>query len=386
MIHKIVYPIIGLLILWGIIAPLQAQTTRSIQVAQDTSYTDHVSLKQDSKDMDLMVKFVFDEPNNVLTVSLVSYRNLFVFHNDVRYKQVVKCKKLRPERFPYVVETDAEAKYKLTKELRNQIVGSKKKHVFKRWIEYEGLQPQPTDYKMVNDYIEQKFDILDKDTLVTVTLRDILVMEKSSGKKKQYDFLCFSDLNREYQIHIHRNPCLGKEDEMEAAKGLVESIRSNYEALKQKYDSMGTLNQETLLLLDEMRGILLEQFPRKEEKSACSTIRQYWDDYNGYLDSIHQLEEYHLLFEKQRSRLVIGANQILSVARIVDNNTASWLISSDVVEKVDLVNRSQLLLDEINAHLTKDVVMDDEQAAAVSVFRKAESYFKTTCLQGKIKR
>ena len=130
MISKIVCQIIGFLWLVNLTVSLQAQNIRKIQIAQDASYTDHVSLKKDSKDMDLMVKFVFDEPNNVLTVSLVSYRNLFVFQNDVRYKQVVKHKKLRPDRFPYVVEADAEAKYKLTKELRKQIVGSKKKHVF----------------------------------------------------------------------------------------------------------------------------------------------------------------------------------------------------------------------------------------------------------------
>ena len=386
MISKIVCQIIGFLWLVSLTVSLQAQNIRKIQIAQDATYTDHVSLKKDSKDMDLMVKFVFDEPNNVLTVSLVSYRNLFVFQNDVRYKQVVKHKKLRPDRFPYVVEADAEAKYKLTKELRKQIVGSKKKHVFKRWIEYDGLQPQPIDYKMVNDYIEQKFDILDKDTLVTIALRDLLVMEASATKKKQYDFLYFTDLDRKYQICILRNPCLGKDDEIEAARGLVESVRTNYETLQQQYVSMGTSNQETLLLLQEMRGILLEQFPYKKETSACPTVRQYWDSYNCYIDSISQLEEYHLNFEKQRAKLAIGAEQILGVARIVDNNVASWLISKDVVEKVDLVNRCRLLLDEINQHLVEDVVMDEEQASAVSVFRKAEDYFKKTCLQPKKKK
>ena len=386
MISKIVCQIIGFLWLVNLTVSLQAQNIRKIQIAQDASYTDHVSLKKDSKDMDLMVKFVFDEPNNVLTVSLVSYRNLFVFQNDVRYKQVVKHKKLRPDRFPYVVEADAEAKYKLTKELRKQIVGSKKKHVFKRWIEYDGLQPQPIDYKMVNDYIEQKFDILDKDTLVTIALRDLLGMEASATKKKQYDFLYFTDLDRKYQIRILRNPCLGKDDEIEAARGLVESVRTNYETLQQQYVSMGTSNQETLLLLQEMRGILLAHFPYKNETSACPTVRQYWDSYNCYIDSISQLEEYHLNFEKQRAKLAIGAEQILGVARIVDNNVASWLISKDVVEKVDLVNRCRLLLDEINQHLVEDVVMDEEQASAVSVFRKAEDYFKKTCLQPKKKK
>lgn len=64
----------------------------------------------------------------------------------------------------------------------------KRKHIFRQWIEYEGLQPQPTEYKMVNDYIEQTFDILHEMADVSITLRDILVMsERTSRKKIKYD-------------------------------------------------------------------------------------------------------------------------------------------------------------------------------------------------------
>ena len=42
----------------------QAQIVKTITVAQGKSYTDHISLKPDSKDMDLMVKFVFSEVNS----------------------------------------------------------------------------------------------------------------------------------------------------------------------------------------------------------------------------------------------------------------------------------------------------------------------------------
>ena len=242
--NKVVCQIVGLLFLWIGTYPLKAQTVRTIRIAQKQSYTDHVSLKQDSRDMDLIVKFVFDEPNNTLTVSLMSYRNLFVFQDNVRYKQVVKRRKIHPDRLPYVVEADAEMKYRVTKELRNQIVGSKKKHVFKRWIEYEGLQPQPTDYKMVNDYIEQKFDILDKDTLVTVSLCDIMVMEPSQSKKNSYDFLYYTNMDRKYEIHIERNPCLGREEEIEMAESTVENIRTNYTALKERYESQEALRKK----------------------------------------------------------------------------------------------------------------------------------------------
>lgn len=386
MMNKVIFQIICLLIFGGWISPLLAQTKRTVRIAQDKSYTDHVSLKKDSKDMDLIVKFRFDESNNALIVSLMSYRNLFVFYNDVRYKQVVKNKKLRPDRFPYVVEADAEMKYRLTKELRNQLAKPKKKHVFKNWLEYEGLQPQSAEYKMVNDYIEQKFDILEKDTLVSVSLRDMMVMEPSLSKKKSYDFFHYIDLDRKYEVHIERNPCLGREEEIEAASAMVENVRTSYEALKERYGVMDYMSKETLVVLEEMRTVLLEQFPYKEKTSICPSVRGHWDVYNCYVDSIKQLEQISIAFEKQQAVLQIGAEQILGVARIVDNNVASWLVSTDVVEKTDLVKRCQVLIEGINQYLVEGVEMDEEQAVAVSVFRKAERYFNTTCLQNKKKK
>ena len=68
---------------------LTAQTVKTIGVGQDAPYTDHVALLDDSRDMDLMVKFVFNEAENQLTVSLISYRSLFVFREDTRYKMAV---------------------------------------------------------------------------------------------------------------------------------------------------------------------------------------------------------------------------------------------------------------------------------------------------------
>ena len=39
-------------------------------MAQGKSYTDHISLKPDSKDMDLMVKFVFSEDKKIFSFRL----------------------------------------------------------------------------------------------------------------------------------------------------------------------------------------------------------------------------------------------------------------------------------------------------------------------------
>jgi len=73
-----------MLVCCAFLLPLQATTVKSISVSADAPFTDHVSMRNDATDMDLMVKFVFDEAHEQLTVSLISYRSLFVFRDDFR--------------------------------------------------------------------------------------------------------------------------------------------------------------------------------------------------------------------------------------------------------------------------------------------------------------
>ena len=95
---------------------LQAQGVKQVEVSAETPYVDHISLLPGSSDMDLLMKIAFDEPENKLTVSLISYRKLFVFQTNARYSQVVKGSRLRPDRLPYVVASDARVRYAMGKD------------------------------------------------------------------------------------------------------------------------------------------------------------------------------------------------------------------------------------------------------------------------------
>ena len=72
---KVIYT----LLLLGFYGTLQAQSVKQVEVSAETPYVDHISLLPGSSDMDLLVKIAFDEPNNSLTVSLISYRNCSFF-------------------------------------------------------------------------------------------------------------------------------------------------------------------------------------------------------------------------------------------------------------------------------------------------------------------
>ena len=102
----IVNKIICSLILLCMCCSLKAQTVKNIEIDGYNPYVDHISLIEGNTDMDLIIKISFNEPQNSLKVSLISYRKLFVFQNDVRYSSVVRWHKLRPNKLPYVVETD----------------------------------------------------------------------------------------------------------------------------------------------------------------------------------------------------------------------------------------------------------------------------------------
>lgn len=380
--NKILYLLSALCIVWTV----EAQTVKKIRVSQNESYTDHISLNSQNKDMDLIVKIVFNEQENVLVVSLISYRNLFVFQDNVRYSQVVKRRKLRPDRLPYVVESEEKAKYKVVKSLRKQIKGSKKKFVFKDWITYENLLPQPTDYKMVNDYIEQKFDIQgQKDSLVTVSLRDVLIMEQPKPEKKHYALIYMTDIHQKYEIIIERDPCFGNEEKIETTNKLVENIKTAYSSFYSQYEKVSS--EEGFKVLKEMKELLVEQYPLIQEKSLCPQIQNKIDTYNSYVDSIKQTEctDSSVKGINIDIPLQMSADEILGIARNIDSSVAQWLLTTDNIEKKDLVLYCQGLIEQVSAEIKTATSFTDEQSSAITIFRNAERYFEEICKMKKNK-
>ena len=215
---------------------LCAQTVKNITVSQDMAYTDHISLDGDVIDKDVMVKFVFDEAANQLTVSLISHRMIFVFREDIRYKPLIKGRRIRPDMLPYVVNYDPSEQYRISKLFKATVPKPRKKYVFHRWIEYEGLQPAPQEYAMVNDYISQTFDILKKRNSVVVRLRDVMLMNDVSKHldKRRYEIPFGRDLYIEYHVEIMRNPCFGLDEDIASAKAALDGVRKSYRSLRKR--------------------------------------------------------------------------------------------------------------------------------------------------------
>lgn len=363
--------------------PLSAQTVKNIAVSGDNAYTDHISLEGDVTDKDIMVKFVFDEAANQLTVSLISHRMIFVFREDVRFKPLFKGRKLRPDQLPYVVTYDPTDKYMISKLFKSTVPKPRNKYVFHRWIDYEGLQPAPQEYSMVNDYISQTFDILKKRNSVVVRLRDVMLMNDVSKhlNKKRYEIPFGRDLYTEYHVTIQRNPCFGHEDDIASAQAALDGARKSYRNIRKRFANGTVGSEEGLAAFQELKELLMKQYPRKDVQSPCSDVQQSWDTYNMYADSISGLK-CRLVSTGGDSRIIsegISARLLLSRARQIDTAVARWLLSADPIERRDIVLRMEELIKTVNTAVSTQGVYSAEQRKALSVFREAEQYYQKNC-------
>lgn len=367
---------------------LQAQTTKSITVSQADSYTDHLALQNDSKDMDLMVKFVFNEEMNTLTVSVISYRSLFVFWDNTRYKDVVKSNKIHPDKLPYVVSSNRSDHFKLSKKFRKSLPYPHRKYIFKKWIEMEGVQPVDHEIKMVNDYIEQTFNIQGKRSNVTVSLHDLMLMDlvKQKGLSRQYEITYGKDLDTKYQVTIQRNPCFGLDEGVSTANNALAAIRKSFAAFQSKFGSGKVGDEAEQKAFNELKATLAAQFPKNNDSSPCPDIQQAHDQYNLLADSIQNMK---VAVEASASDAlgVIGGEEgralnaklILANAHQLDNTVARWLVSKDETEREDLVMQARDLIKDTSTMIGSGQVSTSEEQNAVNLFRKAEQYFNKVC-------
>ena len=361
---------------------LRSQTVKNITVSQAQSYTDHISLEGDATDKDIMVKFVFDEAANQLTVSLITHRMIFVFREDVRFKPLIKGRKIRPDQLPYVVAYEPKDKYRISKLFKSTVPRPQDKYVFHRWIDYEGLQPVPQEYAMVNDYISQTFDILKKGSSVVVRLRDVMLMSDVSKhiNKRRYEIPFGRDLYTEYRVDIVRNPCFGLDEEIASAKAALDGIRKNFISLRKGFGSGSVDSQESLKTFEALKSQLAEQYPRKTERSHCPDIQQAWDAYNAYGDSISSMS--CKVVAPPRARMGgdgMSARMLLTKARQVDEAVSRYLLSTDPIERRDIIIQTENLIKSCNETINSQGVFNADQQQAVRVFRDAERYFRYNC-------
>lgn len=364
---------------------LMAQTTKDISVADKKTYSDQLAFKDNDKDMQLTVKLLFDEDSNTLTVTLTSPKRLFVFWADSRYKDVFSCSRwLLTKELPYVVSSNTADEFRITRAYRKSLPCCYRQYVFAKWIEVEGLQPVTNDIKLVNDSIVQTFTLQDKSAkTVTVRLRHVLTMDEADhkGSGRQYDITYGKDFNLKYRIALQRDPCIGLEDDIAAAEGSLEAIRTGLAWFQKKYASGKVTDLISLNDYREIKQALTEQFPKKTITSPCPTVQQARDQYNAIVDSI-QLVNVTLdtiaSNNGPKDHTLIAKN-VLSSARMLDSAVTRWLVSKDETERADLIAECRSIINDTSALINENRPQTAEEQQAVDLFRKAEQYFRKVC-------
>ena len=356
---------------------------REITVSQDAPYADHISMDVDATDKDIMVKFAFDEAANQLTVSLISHRMIFVFWDDVRYKPMAKGRRIRPDMLPYVVTFAPTDKFKFSKLFKSTIPSPRSKFVFHRWIDYENLQPAPQEYKMLNDYISQTFDIKKNADKAVVKLHDVMLMNDVSKNlnKRVFEISFGLNLNTEYHVNIQRNPCFGFDEEIQSAQAALDGVKKSYTNLKSKFGGGVVSSQDAKSVFDELKATLMKQFPKKDSQHPCPDLQQALEKYNTYTDSIARMKCRVVDNDAVKGMLGAGVNErmLLSKARQIDASVSRWLMSNDPIERRDIIQNIENLIKSVNADVSSQGVYTTEQRQALSVFREAERYFKNNC-------
>lgn len=359
------------------VLPVLAQTEKNITLSAGTGYTDYLSLSADSKDLDVMLKFKFNETENSITVSLLSYRPLFVFHDDTPFRPAIKRRKLRPQHLTYVVE-ESPYTVKVPRKFRRRFISSKRKFVFSRWISYEGVQPIPATHNLVNDYIEYSFDIFKNRNELTFGFHHLVVADKDNSRpdKPRLIFSYLADLNYTYHITLQRDPCLGAEEELKQASEALEGVRQSYLMFRDSYQGKELQSEDLYKQFLELKEILVNQYPRREVKAACHEVAACWQEYNTYADSLRLVN--CTVYQKPVQIVGVSASLLLEKARQIDSMVTRWINSSDPVEKKDLQALCRKIITEIRLLVEQNGIADDEQQRAWEIFRQADKYYTIT--------
>ena len=359
---------------------LSAQTTKPVTLTDQTPFTDNPVISTKTGDVNLTASLVFDENANTVVLKLQSERKLFVFWQDIKYRKAFHYKQLRTDRLSYNMTGNTADQFRRVPYFYKALPKPHCKYTFHAWAEAQGLKALGTPRKIVNDSLVQTYAIADTAEYISLRLRDILFIDevKQQGASHHYALTYGGDLNTEYQITLHRNPCFGLNAQITAAQNARDAVIRSYESFKSIFNNGIVSSEEGEKLFHELQEALRIQFPVNQDSSACVALQEAYGQYNQYIDSIQALSV-TLQLQQQADERALEVKTILANARSIDSKVARWLTTKDRFEQADIVEQCHTIISDTNEMITQSGTRTQEEWNAVAVFRKAEQYFKRTC-------
>ncbi len=368
--------IILFVLLLGVLS-VKAQQEGVLKLSANQPITDHIDIQtSQGAPVGMIVKILFLEEENAVSVSLISYHTVFALWSDTPYRSAVNWfSRLVPHRLPFANECDENARFKVSSSTKKDIklyTKRKRKYVMRQTLRATGAFPLETSTKIVNDVIEQKF-LIDGDTTnhISIFLGDILFMEKRKPKKEKYHIFAYSKLNKEYKIEIERDHCLNREGDIEVATTAFNTLQSSLVSLNEVKSNTTLSNTvEKKELFDKLKDIAVKRFPKNLKEDKCDVVRDLYARYNALVDS---LQEINLAVDVKSN--IADDKYIRDRTRQLDKCMSVMQCSTDVAECLQMKKECEEIISQVNLYIASVEIIDDKTVRAVEMFYHAEKVF-----------
>lgn len=384
-------------------------------LSEDNPYKETIQFPFDDKGLDMNVTMSFDEPSNILTLTITGSRQLMVFRQDVFYGIVFshplfKDRVFHPEKLPYPVLVQPNMSITMAKSVWKGFNKRRIEHLFNNWLvgvspELQAITPSirtndSPEATLIVDSIVQRFRVDPKATKASFTLRNFLVADKDglpvpnamlkrkSTSSLNYKIVYEKDLNLTFNVKIQRNPCFALDSLIAATEARINEIRKAYTNLHAACPTGIVNSKQEQGIFNQHKKYLLSQFTCITDSSACSTLQDAYNRYNCYVDSINTSPCTFVKplsdIEKEEgngfSHTGIKPSTILDAAHRLDNIVSQIMISNDAAQIRDLTMAGHKLILTITNAVRAKGLINEEQRKAYILFLKAKSYFKSAIL------
>lgn len=377
--------------------------SKEAAVSAEQPFEDKLKFPVDEQGVTLSVNMNFDEAQNILTLTLKSDRKFLSLKQATPYKPLFRHyflgkRKMRPKLLPHSVLVQPDTKYYLSAKVYKSFARRRKHHVFQplqgalsEELTLLSSDAMP-DGNLMLDSVVQHYSVDPKATKGEITLRNIYLMDKVSKssamsrwkKKQKYAIFADKDLNLTYKVQLQRNPCFGTEALQDSLRVMLSRIRGDYRNLVAACPKGIADSEEAVEIFQQHRMFLLSRYPALTDSSECSSLQETYRKVNAFRDSIANAPCKYVppvVDENGGIRTGINVQALLEAARTLDLSVARILNSKDAIEKHDITVSGVKLIKEINNDIQTHDIINDEQRAALRVFRKSEAYFQTIIMK-----
>lgn len=373
---------------------------KQVILAHADTVTEKLTLPPDRKGREAVIelRMSFNEDNNTVWVSLSSARYIFGLQSSARYEELFTkgyfCHlggKFKSVNLPYEVKMDPQNKPRMKKYVRKS-VGKYKipryKHYFRPWVSSADMTTSELPCEMLTNSMERVFKVHQGEDSTHIELRDLFLIDHKGISKRWYKKYIINqhrDLQMEYTLQLHRSPCFGKQEEIEARTARLQELREAHAQLLKLYPTGVNLTADAYNAFYFNRDSLLRVYPLKDLTEECPDLLELDTSYNLCVDSIFSYRRYvkqssaqgELIANLEKAK-ELDAMNLMYKARQLDELTALWLVSKTHAERLTIRQQCGRVMREAEKMKEGRKVVNDEQRKALETYNKALKYYTET--------